>query len=203
MLELAYFLSICRTSITVSFRSTCERKIYFQVSSWVLKGEFIRSSTTLLPYFLLSNCTRKMLPLRVTIKDRNKMEWWSLQEHYISRDVLTNLDLDNNEVEESNSLAHFDDQSPNNVSSRQHVESSMKYEHDTDIRIGYQQHWKWMLELNSGNETKTKANLFLQPVLLKWLIWTRLIWDWCIPWSSPGRRWAWARQACQAASWLP
>jgi len=65
-----------------------------------------------------------------------------LQEHYISRDVLTNLDLDNNEVEESKSVVHFDDLSANTVSSRRRVESSMKYEHDTDIRIGYQQHWK-------------------------------------------------------------
>ena len=202
MLELAYFSSICRTSITVSFRSTCERKIYFQVSSWVLK-EFIRSSTTLLPYFLLSNYTRKMLPLKVTTKDRNKVEWWSLQECCISHNILTNLDLDNNEVEESKSVVHFDDLSANTVSSRRRVESSMKYEHDTDIRIGYQQHWKWMLELNSGNETKTKANLFLQHVLLKWLIWTQLTWDRCIPWLSLGRRWAWARRACQAVSWLP
>ena len=31
--------------------------------------------------------------------------------------------------------AHFDDRSANNVSSRQQVESSMKYEHDTDIQI--------------------------------------------------------------------
>ena len=65
-----------------------------------------------------------------------------MQERCISRDVLTNLDLDNNEVEESKSVVHFDDLSANTVSSRQRVESSMKYEHDTDIRIGYQQHWK-------------------------------------------------------------
>ena len=58
-----------------------------------------------------------------------------MQEHCISRDVLTNLDLDNNEVEESKSVVHFDDRSANNVSSRQHVESSTKYEHDTDIQI--------------------------------------------------------------------
>jgi len=47
-----------------------------------------------------------------------------LQERCISHDILTNLDLDNNEVEESKSVAHFDDRSANNVSSRQHVESS-------------------------------------------------------------------------------
>ena len=58
-----------------------------------------------------------------------------MQERCISHDILTNLDLDNNEVEESKSVAHFDDRSANNVSSIQHVESSMKYEHDTDIQI--------------------------------------------------------------------
>jgi len=61
-----------------------------------------------------------------------------LQECCISHNILTNLDLDNNEVEESKSvaLAHFDDRSANNVSStRQHVESFMKFEHDTDIQI--------------------------------------------------------------------
>ena len=34
-----------------------KREFTFKVSSWVLK-EFIRSSGTLLPYFLLSDCKR-------------------------------------------------------------------------------------------------------------------------------------------------
>ena len=198
MLELAYFSSICRTSITVSFRSTCERKIYFQVSSWVLK-EFIRSSTTLLPYFLLSNCTRKMLPLSVTIKDRNKMEWWSLQERCISHDILTNLDMDKNEVKESNLLRIL----MTDLQIMLVPYSMLRALWSMNMILIFRYDWKWMLELNSVIEIKTKANLFLQPVLLKWLIWTRLIWDWCIPWSSSGRRWAWAHRACQAASWLP
>ena len=156
MLELAYFSSICRTSITVSFRSTCERKIYFQVSSWVLK-EFIRSSTTLLPYFLLSNCTRKMLSLRVAIKDRNKMEWWSLQERCISHDILTNLDLDKNEVKESNLLRIL----MTDLQIMLVPYSMLRALWSMNMILIFRYDWKWMLELNSGIETKTKANLFL------------------------------------------
>lgn len=115
MLEFAYFSTICRTSIPVSFwywiwrGYNLWRELTFKVSSWVLK-EFIRSSGTLLPYFLLSDWKKKWHHW-VSPCERYKIRWWSLTGRCIDHDFVTHLDLDNNQVEESKSVAHFDNRS--------------------------------------------------------------------------------------------
>lgn len=77
-----------------------------------------------------------------------------MSEHCISRDVLTHLDLDNNQVEESKSVAHFDDRSAI-------LACSENYRNMIPVTYGRE-----MLELDSGTATKPKADLFLQPVFL-------------------------------------